>query len=193
MADDEKSWTQEYAYRLLETLKTIPCDKFEWMSKFSLTDELLENDIVVDKQDGGYEVRISSAAFYYANPFLVDLEGVRGRFFSKRLHHALVNFCTDFGRDEWRVNHILTQRFGCSIFVDDYESLTVTNEDAACFQKFVPSELVSIINMFEEMHLASIIHNGYTGNPEIMNVYTNSVIFEFIHKFNIFNFVRNLI
>ena len=151
LANDMKSWTQEYAYRLLETLKTIPCDKFEWVSKFSLTDELLENDIVVDKQDGGYEVRISSAAFYYANPFLVDLEGVRGRFFSKRLHHALVNFCTDFGRDEWRVNHILTQRFGCSIFVDDYESLTVTNEDAVCFQKFVPSELVSIINMFEEM------------------------------------------
>lgn len=24
------------------------------------------------------------------------------------------------------------------------------------------------LNMFEEMHLASIIHNGYTGNPEIM-------------------------
>ena len=100
LANDMKSWTQEYAYRLLETLKTIPCDKFEWVSKFSLTDELLENDIVVDKQDGGYEVRISSAAFYYANPLLVDLEGVRGRFFSKRLHHALVNFCTDFGRDE---------------------------------------------------------------------------------------------
>lgn len=151
LADDEKSWTQEYAYRLLETLKTIPCGKYEWVSKFTLTDELLENDLVVTKQAGGYEVRISSAAFYYANPFLVDLEGVRGRFFSKRLHHALVNFCTDFGNDEGRINEILTQRFGCSIFVDDYKTLTVTNEDAECFQKFVPSELVSIINMFEEM------------------------------------------
>ena len=151
LADDEKSWTQEYAYRLLETLKTIPCPKYDILSKFTLTDDFLENDIAVKKQDEGYEVRISTAAFYYANPFLVDLEGVRGRFFSKRLHHALVNYCTDFGNDEWRVNEILTQRFGCSIFVDDYESLTVTNEDAACFQSFIPTELVSIINMFEEM------------------------------------------
>ena len=151
LADDEKSWTQEYAYRLLETLKTIQCPKYDILSKFTLTDDFLENDIAVKKQDEGYEVRISTAAFYYANPFLVDLEGVRGRFFSKRLHHALVNYCTDFGNDEWRVNEILTQRFGCSIFVDDYESLTVTNEDAACFQSFIPTELVSIINMFEEM------------------------------------------
>lgn len=151
LADEEKSWTQEYAYRLLETLKTIPCGKYEWLSKFTLTDELLENDITVTKQDGGYEVRISTAAFFYANPFLVDLEGVRGRFFSKRLHHALVNFCTDFGNDEGRVNDILVNRFGCSIFVDDYKALTVTEEDASHFQSFVPSELVSIINMFEEM------------------------------------------
>ncbi len=151
LADEEKSWTQEYAYRLLETLKTIPCGKYEWLSKFTLTDELLEDDLTVTKQDGGYEVRISTAAFFYANPFLVDLEGVRGRFFSKRLHHALVNFCTDFGNDEGRVNDILVNRFGCSIFVDDYKALTVTEEDASHFQSFVPSELVSIINMFEEM------------------------------------------
>lgn len=151
LADEEKSWTQEYAYRLLETLKTIPCGKYEWLSKFTLTDELLEDDITITKQDSGYEVRISAAAFYYANPFLVDLEGVRGRFFSKRLHHALVNYCTDFGNDEGRVNEILTNRFGCSIIVDDYETLTVTREDASHFQSFVPSELVSIINMFEEM------------------------------------------
>lgn len=151
LADEEKSWTQEYAYRLLETLKTIPCAKWEVPSKFTLTEEALENDIVVTKQTDGYEVRMSTDAFYYANPFLVDLEGVRGRFFSKRLHHALVNFCTDFGNDEGRVNDILVNRFGCSIIVDDYKALTVTEEDADCFQKFVPSELVSIINMFEEM------------------------------------------
>lgn len=101
----------------------------------------------------GVEVKISLDAFVYANPFLVNLDGIRGRFFSKRLHHALVNYITDNGEKESAVNHILQERFGCTTDVPDYEALTkgITDEDAACFQKFVPSELVSIINMLEEM------------------------------------------
>ena len=154
LANDEKPWSLEYAYRMVETMKTIPTYSVSSLkpAKFSLTADHLADDISVVPIEGGYEVRISEDAFYYANPFLVDLDGKRGRLFSKRLHHALVNFITDFGRDLSAVDYILSMRFGCSIYAIDYTELTkpTTQEDAACFQQFKPAELVSIINMFEE-------------------------------------------
>lgn len=153
LSDEGEAWTQEYAYRLLETLKTIPCNIGEEFSKFTLTSEALANDINVTELTGGKEVVISKDAFYYANPFLVNLDGVRGRFFSKRLHHAMVNYLTDFGNDSDKANEILSNRFGCKIKDIDYTELTagITDEDASNFQEFNSSELVSIINMFEEM------------------------------------------
>ena len=156
LANDEKPWAQEYAYRMVETMKTLPLfyAKYKELkpAKFSLTADHLADDISVVPIEGGYEVRISEDAFYYANPFLVDLDGKRGRLFSKRLHHALTNYITDFGRNISNVNDILSERFGCSILNIDYTELTkpTTQEDAACFQQFKPAELVSIINMFEE-------------------------------------------
>ena len=44
-------------------------------------------------------IRISTAAFTYAAPLVAEIEGVRGLYFSKRLHHALVNFVN--GRVCW--------------------------------------------------------------------------------------------
>ena len=156
LSDEEEAWTQEYAYRLVETLKTIPylnAVNDELPSKFILTSDHLFEDITVETLDSGKIVRISKDCFYYANPFLVNLDGVRGRFFSKRLHHALVDFATNFGNDLGRVNRILTERFACTTEVPDYSALTagITNEDAGRFQPFNPDELVSIINMFEEL------------------------------------------
>ena len=150
LADEEEAWTQEYAYRFLETLKMIPVDYLNMpIAKFTLTAAHLEDDITVTDLGEGKEVLISKDAFYYANPFLVSLDGVRGRFFSKRLHHALVKYATNFGNDKWRVGMILQSRFGCSIDGFDYEALT--GETAGAFQEFYPSELVAIINMFEEL------------------------------------------
>lgn len=154
LADDEEKWTQEYAYRMVETIKTLPLNYNDMLpSKFTLTADHIADDITITKLDKGFEVRISKDVFYYANPFLVNLDGVRGRLFSKRLHHALTNFLTDFGHDTGRADEILWNRFGCHILNVDYSELTKgqTNEDAGRFQDFHPRELVSIINMFEEM------------------------------------------
>ncbi len=154
LSDEGEAWTQEYAYRLLETMKTLPCEiPAEKFDKFTLTSSSIDDDIKVEDLGEGKHVTISKDAFYYANPFLVSLDGVRGRFFSKRLHHALTKYVTDFGNDKNRVDEILRNRFGCSIFPPSYEELTagITNEDASCFQEFIASELVSIINMYEEM------------------------------------------
>lgn len=152
--DSGEKWTQEHAYRLVETLKTLSDAAVSRpVAKFILTDELLADDIDITDAGGGYVVRISAAAFAYANPFLVNLDGVKGRFFSKRLHHAMVNFVTDYGRDTAVAERILRERFGCSITGFDYGRLTAatTGEEAEHFQPFVPQELVYIINMLEEM------------------------------------------
>lgn len=157
--DDELPWTEEYAYRLLMTMKMfefpVP-DAFDpelSIIKISLTDESLADDIEIRTDDGNKEVRISKEAFYYANPYFVRLDGVKGRFFSKRLHHALTELVTDYGRDIYKANEILMRRFGCSIINLDYERITagITDESEIDFQMFVPSEIVALINMFEEL------------------------------------------
>lgn len=154
LSDDEEPWSQEHAYRLTETFKTLPLDYYNFLpAKFTLTKDHIENDILVTNLGDGFEVKISQDAFTYANPFLVNLDGVKGALYSKRLHHALTNFVTDFGKDEGRVDAILSGRFNCRVIGIDYMALTAgcTDEDEGKFQPFLPSELVSIINMFEEM------------------------------------------
>lgn len=160
LSDDEEAWTQEYAYRLLETVKSLPVS-YDTVAKFTLTSSSLTDDITVADMGDGKEVMISKDAFYYANPFLVNLDGVRGRFFSKRLHHAMTKYATNFGKDKWKINRILIERFGCSIEVPDYVALT--GEDPGNFQDFYPSELVAIVNMFEELPLGfhKIPHLNY--------------------------------
>ncbi len=152
--NSDDAWSQEYAYRLVETLKTLPISyNYRSNAVFHLTSDHIADDITVVNQGDGYEVTISKDVFYYANPFLVDLDGVRGRLFSKRLHHALTNFVTDFGNDISAANTILEQRFGCQILNINYEELTkgITDETDTHFQDFFPSEVVSIINMLEEL------------------------------------------
>ena len=156
LSNDGVAWTQEYAYRLLETMKMFPQHP-EIVSRdtiiISLTNEHITDDILMQDYNEGRLVTIATDAFAYANPFLVNLDGVRGRFFSKRLHHAIVNMLTNYGTDKWRADWILRDCFGCSIYPPSYEELTrgTTDEDAGCFQEFVARELVEIINMFEEM------------------------------------------
>ncbi|MDE6417366.1 MAG: Ig-like domain-containing protein [Duncaniella sp.] len=152
--NDMETWTQEYAYRLVETLKTLPVNyESRHYALFHLTPDHLADDITVTDMGDGYDVTISKDVFYYANPFLVDLDGVRGRLFSKRLHHAMTNFVTDFGNDEYAANMILEKRFGCRILDINYEELTkgITDETNTHFRSFFPSELVSVINMLEEL------------------------------------------
>lgn len=154
LSDEGAKWTQEYAYRLLETMRLFPRNVVEDDTLIiSLTNDHITDDIQMEDCNGGKLVTIATDAFAYANPFLVTLDGVRGRFFSKRLHHAIVNMVTNYGTNKEYADRILQERFGCSIYPPDYEELTrgITDEDAGRFQEFVARELVEIINMFEEM------------------------------------------
>ncbi|MCH5227227.1 MAG: Ig-like domain-containing protein [Muribaculaceae bacterium] len=163
LSNDEEAWTEEFAYRLWQTMQTFEIASQDNEpgyhperphSQFLLTSELLPDDMIItDMGDGNKIVKISKDAFTYANPYFVSLEGVKGRFYSKRLHHAMTKYITDFGKNLEIVNHILLNRFGCEVLNIDYETLTslTTFETADHFQMFHPSELVAIINMFEEL------------------------------------------
>ena len=166
LVDSESGiWTQEHAYRLLETMKTIPQDdelypdyESRGTSKWLLTSEHVHNDIRITGGDVFSErtVLISEEAFVNASPKIALIEGKRGKYYSQRLHHALVRFVTNNGRHEGSYEKILQERFGVTTRVTDhttYRELTAytTGEDASNFQKFHSEEIVQLINTLEEM------------------------------------------
>ncbi len=163
LADGEgfSNWSQEHAYRLLATMKTIPQQKRDFYksqtlaaSKWNLTSDFIEDDIAIVEVDGAKQVTISTAAFTNATPKLAKVEGKRGIFYSQRLHHALVRFVTNNGSDKPAYEKILTERYGVTTDIADYMSLTqdtTGSEPNSRFQEFQAEEIVQIINMFEEM------------------------------------------
>jgi len=156
---DAARWTQEHAWRLLKTMRAIPRDErsghlaqYLPPSRWLLTHRHLEGDIEVSRRGGETTVRLSTAAFVNAERRVARVEGKRGVWFSKRLHHALVRYVTDEGRDEEAYERIFRERFGVTTVVEDYAALTagVTDEDASKFQKFHPREILALLNAFEE-------------------------------------------
>ena len=153
------AWNQEYAYRLYAVLDRIPQisgTDYKYDSNVNPTQWTLTNDFIAgDIEIASGTVRMSTAAFTYAAPLVVELNGVRGVYFSKRLHHALVNFVTNYGNNQEAVAKILTERFGLTIDTDarplNYSAFT--NESPSRFQKWFkhPAEIVEVINNFEEL------------------------------------------
>ena len=152
-------WSDGQAYRLLQTFNSIPQlrnDPYKApevpSSLWQLSDQHIQNDIEVRIQDGQKIVTLSREAFTYADPLLAEIEGVKGRFFSKRLHRAVVRYVTDGGRDRHALERILEKRYGVSIDVPDYIELTrnTTKEDAGRFGEFKNEELMALVSMFEE-------------------------------------------
>ena len=45
-------------------------------------------------------VTVSERAFVICFPQIVTIDGIKGKFYSKRLYHALVNYLTDFGSND---------------------------------------------------------------------------------------------
>ncbi len=154
-------WSPGHAYRLLETFESIPqyanhlgdavpsVPTSMWM----LSDQHIQDDISIEYHGEVRVVTVSTDAFVHATPLLAEIEGVQGRYFSKRLHHAVVRFVTDNGADRQAIRKILRERFAVSIDIPDYVELTryTTGEHAGRFSEFKNKELIAIISMFEEM------------------------------------------
>ena len=155
-----QDWTPALAYRLLQTFESIPqptnnpyhSEQTIPASVWQLTTRHLHNDIEVEYRDEQRIITIASEAFTYADPLLAEIDGVRGRYFSKRLHCAVVRFVTDNGADRHALDRILKQRYAVSVNVPDYTELTrhTTGEHAGRFDDFKNEELIALIAMLEE-------------------------------------------
>lgn len=154
-------WDPGYAYRLLQTFESIPQETNNFYdatnprvepSIWRLSDRHIQDDISVEYRDGQRIVTITEAAFVHATPLLADIEGVRGRYFSKRLHHAVVRFATEDGSDRYALERILQERYAVSINIPDYTELTrhTTGEHAGRFSDFKNAELIALVSMLEE-------------------------------------------
>ena len=153
-------WDPGHAYRLLQTFESIPQETnnpYENTpgvapSIWRLSDRHIQDDISVEYRDGQRIVTIAETTFVHATPLLAEIEGVRGRYFSKRLHHAVVRFVTDDGADRYVLERILKERYAVSINVPDYTELTkyTTGEHAGRFDQFKNEELIALIAMLEE-------------------------------------------
>ena len=154
-------WTPQQASSLLQTMKYIPQRKRDPYgpqelppSDWFITFDHVPHDILTDHTDEGLLVTITADAFANAAPRLALIEGKQGRYYSQRLHHALVRYVTSDGRDEAAYEHILQERFGLTTQVPDYRSLTANttgSESRARFQRFHAEEIIRVINMLEEM------------------------------------------
>ena len=149
-------WSPGHAYRLLQTFESIPQESnragYEVRdvppSIWRLSDLHIQDDIEISSEGEAKIVTISKYAFSYAEPLLAEIEGVRGRFFSKRLHRAIVRYVSNHGEDVSAINRILYGRYNVSVEIPDYQQLT--GEPASHFQMFTSDELIAITSMFEE-------------------------------------------
>ena len=153
-------WSAQHAYSLLRTFESIP-QAVNWSydeeptvpaSVWTLSNRHIQDDIAVEMRDGQRQVTVAKAAFTYAEPLLAEIDGVRGRFFSQRLHRAVVRFVTDNGADRYALERILQERYAVSVNVPDYRELTkhTTGEGAGRFMPFKNEELIALASMLEE-------------------------------------------
>ena len=153
-------WTPAFAYRLLQTFESIPQEinnpyydeSSVEPSVWQLTNRHIQSDITVEFHDDSRLVTIAADAFVNATPLLAEIDGVRGRYFSNRLHRAVVRFVSDNGADRRALDRILEQRYAVSVNVPDYTELTqhTTGEHAGRFDDFKNEELMALVSMLEE-------------------------------------------
>ena len=109
-------------------------------------------DLGSEVERGGLRtITIAAEAFTYARPFVAKIDGIRGRYFSKRLWRALLRFATyqpGSGIDHHVIDTMLHNNYGVTVHVPDY--LALTGEPASSFGEFTYEEILSIMMMFEE-------------------------------------------
>lgn len=155
LKSDVLSWNNDQAYAIYQSIKKIPqnvrneANDRRVYSKWLLTDQQIDNDISFDKDALNINVIIETGVFDNANSRIATVDSKKGIYYSNKLHNSLVRYVTNNGNDANAVNKILSERYGVTINIEDYISLT--GEQASRFQAFQAEELIAIISMFEEM------------------------------------------
>lgn len=160
LSDNIEPWSVEDSYRLYSTMLMLPYNpdynvNFETgdgiRGIFYLTNDEQFKDLTISTENVLKNATISQSAFTYASPLVVTVDGIKGKFYSKRLYHALVNYLTDFGSDEGAVDHIAMESFGIKFMKSNQETEELMGEDKSNFQEFFAEEKVEILAMFEEL------------------------------------------
>ena len=150
-------WDEDKAYLLLQVLNDMRRFSYAWRQNptyWILNDVHVAQDIDLgpDVQRGSLRtITIASEAFTYAHPFVAKIDGIQGRYFSKRLWRAVLRFATDIpgeGIQHRTIDQMLQRNYGVTVHVPDYEVLT--DEPAHNFSKFTYQEILGIMVMFEE-------------------------------------------
>lgn len=155
-SDDSAKWTSEDTYRLYQTLKKLNFRKYgerdsvKVKAKWLLTERFIDRDIDFNTVNGIDVITISRAAFTYATPQVVTVDGVKGKFFSKRLYTALVYYYSDKGINKDRIAEIAKTRYGFEFLAPSAFLKTLMNETETNFQEFTSDEKIVILSMFEE-------------------------------------------
>jgi hypothetical protein len=163
LSNDKSNWSSEDSYRLYSMLKTLPMQTFgegsvvnfetgeNIKSIFYLTDQEQYKDITIGVVNGVKHVTVSQSAFTYASPQIGNLDGIKMKFYSKRLSHAVLNYFTDFGSNEQNVDKVAQEKFGFRFMKSNLETQNLMHEDASNFQEFFNEEKIEILSMFEEL------------------------------------------
>jgi hypothetical protein len=155
------SWSSEDAFKLYQMVKRVPIlnsnkellstNSVNVNSVWEITDEEIIDDISINEKNGIKYVTISRKAFVYATPLIAELDGIKGRFFSKRLYNAIVAFATNFGNNSDAISKIANISFGIRFLDPGDELKNLMNEDPSNFQSFSSFEKLTILSMFEEL------------------------------------------
>ena len=155
-------WDADKAYLLLLALQDMTqgyggiLSSYRNPSYWILSDARVAQDIDlgpdVEVEFGSLRmITIASEAFTHAHPFVAKIDGIRGRYFSKRLWRAVLRFATYIpgsGIQHNEIDRMLQENYGVTVHVPDYEALT--GEPADKFDKFTYEEIMGIMVMFEE-------------------------------------------
>ena len=153
-------WDADKAYLLLLALQNMEGYSYtSWgrnPSYWILSDAHVAQDIdlgpdVEVKYGNLRMITIASEAFTHAHPFVAKIDGIQGRYFSKRLWRAVLRFATYIpgrGIQHRAIDLILQKNYGVTVHVPNYEALT--GEPADKFDKFTYEEIIGIMVMFEE-------------------------------------------
>lgn len=118
------------------------------LSNLHVPQDIILGDV---EANGLRTITIAAEAFTYARPFVAKIDGIRGRYFSKRLWRALLRFATyrpGSGIDHRTIDNMLHNNYGVTVHVHDY--LALTGEPTSSFGEFTYEEILAIMMMFEE-------------------------------------------
>jgi hypothetical protein len=163
LSDDVKPWSSEDSFRLYQMFSSLPYRAYGEHDDnnysegegvrgvFYLTDLEQDDDLSIEVKDGIKHATFSQSAFVYSEPMIGKLDGIKGKFFSKRLYHTIVKFVTDFAQDDNALAWIAREKFGIEFLSSTQQTEELMGEDSSNFQAFFNTEKLEILSMLEEL------------------------------------------